>query len=157
MKTEKTAKYKTGQLLVNLGNKVTWFRNQKLQIQNLTSEQAGIISFLQQQGNLGITEGKLATEMNHSKATVSETLKKMEKKSLIKRCEDPDDGRKKYIFLTEQGQIKIEYLLKVSTATEKIILQGMSEYEQKELNRLLEIAVKNMNYFRKNNYDMDLL
>lgn len=144
----KKAEYKTGQLLVQLGNMVTWFRNQSLQCYNLTSEQAGIISYLQQSGNEGITTGELAKQLHHSKATVSGMLKKMERKSLVRRYEDPKDSRKKHVFLTEQGLAKVVHLNQVSAENEQIILWGLSGYEQSELNRLLELALKNMNSFR---------
>lgn len=148
--------YKTGQLLIQLGNMVTWFRNQKLQSKNLTSEQAGIIGFLEKKEDQGITICELAKEMSRSKAAVSEILKKMEQKSLIRRCEDLSDGRKKYVFLTEQGRNMEKDLMKASRESERIVLQGMSEAEQEEFCRLLEIAYKNMNVVRRIKHNENL-
>lgn len=147
----KVAEYKTGQMLVQLGNLVTWFRNQKLQRQNLTSGQAGIIGCLRKQNDLGITTGKLAKELNCSKPTVSEMLNTLERKSLIRRCEDENDCRKNQIFLTTQGKEKETYLREVSLENEQILLRGMSAAEQKEFNRLLQIALENMKEMKLQN------
>lgn len=141
----KKARYKTGQLLVQLGHLVTCFRNQKLQSQELTSGQAGILGCLRRHTGEGVTAGELVREMGRSKATLSEMLKAMEKKNLIRRCEDPEDGRKIRIYLTEQGWSKEEKLRKVAEENEQIILRGMSETERREFDRLLKIALANMN------------
>lgn len=139
------AKYKTGHLLVQLGHMVTWYRNQKLINRGLTSGQAGIIGYLQKYADTGVPVGKLVGKLNRSKATVSEMLKTMEKKDLIRRSEDPNDARKTRVFLTEQGWSKEDDLRKVAAENEEIILKGMSETEQREFNRLLEMALENMN------------
>lgn len=140
----KKENYKTGQLLVQLGHLVTWFRNQKLQSHGLTSGQAGILGCLRLHADAGATAGELVKELSRSKATVSEMLKAMEKKELIRRSEDPKDGRKSRIFLSEQGWSKGEELKKVAAENEQIILKGMSERDRKEFNRLLKIALANM-------------
>lgn len=137
--------YRTGQSLVQLGHLVTWFRNQKLQSQGLTSGQAGIIGCLREKTDAGISIGELVRELHRSKASVSQMLKTMEKKDLVRRCEDPDDARKTKVFLTEQGWGKEDDLRRVAAENEEIILKGMSEKEQREFNRLLRIASANMN------------
>lgn len=141
----KHAEYKTGQLLTRLGNLVTWFRNQELHSKNLTSEQAGIIGLLQKAGNPGLSESQLAKELNLSKATVSEIVRKMEHKSFLQRREDPDDRRRKCVFLTAQGASMEAYLGRVARKNEEIMFWGMTDEEQQELNRLLEMVLKNMN------------
>lgn len=145
---KKRAEYKTGQMLVQAGNKVTWFRNQKLKHYNLTSEQAGVITCMKQSGKEGITTGELVRQLNHTKSTVSEILKKMEAKKLVKRYEDPDDGRKRRVVLTEQGLEDMSMLNRVSSECEQIVLKGMSDDEKKEFNRLLAVALENMNSFQ---------
>lgn len=137
-------RYKNGQLLVQLGHMVTWFRNQRLVSRGLTSGQAGIIGCLRKCADTGGTAGEVVEKLNRSKATVSEMLKIMEKKGLIKRCKDPEDTRKTRVFLTEQGWGKEEDLRRVAEENEAIILEGMSEEEKREFNRLLEIALENM-------------
>lgn len=139
---------KTGQLLVQLGNMVTWFRNLKLQDRGLTSSQAGALGYIQKHGNDGITVGNLARGLNLSNATVSEMLKIMEKKSLVIRCGDKADGRKSMVLLTNQGLAYEEYLKFVVSESENVLLRGMTKEEQSELNRLLCLALSNMNLFK---------
>lgn len=141
----KKSERKTGYLLIQLGNAVTWIRNQKLQDKGLTSSQAGIIGFILKHGNQGITPGDVAEGLNLSKATVSEMLKILEKKSFIERYGDATDGRRSKILLTEQGLAWKEYLNNVAAESEKVLLQGMTEEEKTEFNRLLAIALSNIN------------
>lgn len=140
----KKSEHKTGYLLIQLGNAVTWIRNQKLQDKGLTSSQAGIIGYILKHGNQGITPGDVAEGLNLSKATVSEMLKTLEKKALIERYGDIADGRRRKIFLTEQGSSWKEYLSNVATESEEVLLQGMTAEEQTEFNRLLCIALSNV-------------
>ena len=72
----------------------------------------------------------------------------MEKKSLLIRQTDEADARKSVILLTEEGLALEGGLKKVAAQTETILLQGMTDAEQAELKRLLQIALDNMSSFR---------
>lgn len=149
--------YRTGHLLVQLGHLVTWFRNQKLMSQDLTSGQAGIIGCLRECADKGSSIGALVGELDRSKASVSQMLKTMEKKELVRRCEDPEDARKTKVFLTERGWGKEKDLKRVAAENEEIILSGMSEGERIEFNRLLKIALANMQQSMQTDQEEDLL
>lgn len=149
-------KYKTGQLLVQLGNAVTHFRNQRLQLYNLTSSQAGVIGCLKKNKEQGITAGELAGEMNCAKATISQILKTMRKKDLVVCCDDQKDERKSRIFLTQRGRAQEKYLNRVIVESEEVVLRGMSEKEQEQLNTLLRIALNNINSFKMEGRQTDI-
>ncbi len=142
-------KYRTGQLLVQLGNAVTSFRNHRLMIYNLTSSQAGIIGCLKKNKDQGLTTGELAREMNCANATISQILKTMRKKDLVVCCDDQEDDRKNRIFLTQRGRAQEKYLNKVIVESEEVVLRGMSEKEREQLNTLLLIALNNINIFKR--------
>lgn len=143
-----TAEYKTGHLLVQLGNAVTWFRNQKMHAVGLTSSQSGAIGHIQKYGKEGMMAGDLMIQMNLSKPTVSGIVKLLEKKGLIIRRADKSDERRRIIVLTEKGR-KLEGSLEhVAIQTEETLLRGMTEKERAEFNRLLKIALNNMNSYR---------
>lgn len=140
--------YKTWQLLVQLGNFVTWVRNQKMQVMGLTSSQSEVICYVQKHSGENITAGDLMEQMNLSKPTVSGIIKQLEKKALIKRKPHHKDGRKIIIAPTERCFELEEYLNNISCQTDNTILQGMSEEEKIQFNRLLHTALKNLQTFR---------
>lgn len=51
-----------------------------------------------------MTAGKLASEVNLSKGTVTSILDRLERRELIQRVRSHTDRRKIYVHLTEQGQ-----------------------------------------------------
>lgn len=149
----KSMEYSISHLFVQIGNAVSWFRNQRMQDRGLTSSQAGIVSYIQKKGNPGIMAGELAKGLNLSKATISEMINLLEKKSLIMRRTDENDARKSMIFLTKKGMEQKSFLRNVSVESETILLRGMTEEEQEELNRLLQIVLNNINMFKALNCD----
>lgn len=144
----KTDVHKTGYLFIQLGNAVTWLRNLKLQSTELTSAQAGIIGFLHKNGNRGITPGELARELKLSKATISEMVKVLERKSVIIRHKDMEDGRKNMIFLTEKGMSWEQILDEVEEESAEILLKGMTMKEQEELYRLFSKVFDNVKMYK---------
>lgn len=143
-----TPKYRTGRLLVQLGNAVSWFRNQKMQGIGLTSSQSEVIRYVLRHRDERLTAGDLMAQLGLSQSTVAGILKRLEKKSLLIRQTDEADARKSVILLTEEGLALEGGLKKVAAQTETILLQGMTDTEQAELNRLLQIALDNMSSFR---------
>lgn len=75
----KSMEYSISHLFVQIGNAVSWFRNQRMQDRGLTSSQAGIISYIQKKGNPGIVAGELAKGLNLSRSTISEMINLLEK------------------------------------------------------------------------------
>ncbi|MFA5432680.1 MAG: MarR family winged helix-turn-helix transcriptional regulator [Candidatus Paceibacterota bacterium] len=141
-------KYRTGRYFVQLGNAVSWFRNQKFLSIGLTSSQSEVIRYVLKHRNERITAGDLMTQLSLSQSTVAGIIKRMENKSLLTRYMDDADARKSIIAPMEEGLLLEESLKKVAEQTEDIILQGMSDAEQAELNRLLKIALSNLSTYR---------
>lgn len=141
-------KYRTGRLLVQLGNAVSWFRNQKMQGIGLTSSQSEVIRYVLKHPDERLTAGDLMAQLGLSQSTMAGILKRLEKKSLLMRQSDESDARISRILLTEKGLALEGDLLKVAAQTEEILLQGMTDAEQAEFNRLLQMALENMHSFR---------
>lgn len=137
-------RYRTGHLLVQIGNAVTWFRNRNMQEIGLTSGQSGILFYIHRHSGERITAGDIMSEFSLSKATVSEMVHIMEKKMLLTRHTDDTDARKSILVPTQKSLELAGYLQEVAARTEKILLKGMTEEEQEQLNRLLQTALKNM-------------
>ena len=144
----RTPKYRTGRLLVQLGNGVSWFRNQKMQGMGLTSSQSEVIRYMLKHRDKRLTAGDLMAQLGLSQSTVAGILKRLEKKSLLVRQADETDARRSVILLTEEGLAMEEDLLRVAVQTEEILLKGMTEEEQAQFNHLLQTALDNMQAFR---------
>lgn len=140
--------YKTSGQMIQLSNALIWFRNQELQLHDLTSSQFEVIRYLMTHRETPATAGTLMQQLTLSQSTMAGILKRLESKGLIERQPDKNDARREFIVLTEKGAALEEPLKGIVCKTEKILLQGMSEAEQDEFNRLLHIALTNMNSVR---------
>ena len=52
----------------------------------------------------GIEQVALTSVAVSTKATLAEMLSRMEIKGLVRREQDPDDKRRRFVFLTEEGE-----------------------------------------------------
>lgn len=141
-------RYKTGQLFVQLGNAVTWYRNGRMKALGLTSSQSGVMRYIQKNRDKNVTAGELMTKLYLSKPTISKIIKQLEKKGLLERHVDESDFRKRIITLTEKGLSLESELLYIGVETESILLRGMQNEEKAEFQRLLWIALNNINKSR---------
>lgn len=138
-------KFKTGGRLIRLSNALIWFRNQELARHGLTSSQFEVVRYLLTHRGEEITAGVLMQRLELSQSTVAGILKRLFAKGLIERRADARDGRREFVLLTEKG-LELESALQgIADSTETLLLEGMCPEEQAELNRLLQIALDNMN------------
>lgn len=138
--------FKTTSLIVKLGNAVTYYRNLKMKDIDLTSVQSdAIIATLR---NPGITASQLKEHLRLSQSTVAGIIARLENKGLISRSTDQEDGRKAILNPTEHGLALETPLNEIALETQNALVEGMSEEEQAEFMRLLQIALDNMNRVR---------
>ena len=138
--------FKATSYIVKLGNAVTYYRNWKMKDIDLTSIQSdAIIAMLQ---NPGITASQLKEHLQLSQSTVAGIISRLESKELITKAVDKEDARKVILDLTPQG-LQLEQALKqIALDTQQALVEGMSETEQVEFARLLQIALENMHRIR---------
>ena len=142
----KSEQFKTASLIVKLGNAVTYYRNLKMKRIDLTSVQSdAIIATLR---NPGITATQLKEHLQLSQSTVAGIIARLESKGLITKSVDSDDARKVIINITVQGLQLDDMLKETALETQRFLVEGMSEAEQAEFARLLQIASENMNRVR---------
>lgn len=138
--------FKTASLIVKLGNAVTYYRNQKMECIDLTSVQSdAIIATLR---NPGITATQMREQLQLSPSTVAGILSRLEAKGLLTKTTDQEDARKAILTLTAEGQSLEEPLKQIALETQQSLVEGMTEAEQAEFVRLLQIALDNMNRLR---------
>lgn len=63
-----------------------------------------VFSLLAIYDNEGLCQKDICEDYNLDKAAVGRSLKKLESKNFIKRVTDPDDKRRKRVFLAEKGK-----------------------------------------------------
>lgn len=142
-----TQEYVTVRKILQLSNSITNYRNQRMQEKKLTSTQYDAIRYiLKNPDNKEITASDLMDNLKLSQSTVAGILSRLEEKKLIMRKPHSTDARKSIIIPTEKGLKLEEYLKKTAAEMENILMQSMNVKEQEEFNRLLQIALDNMNY-----------
>lgn len=134
--------FKITSLIVKLGNSITNYRNIKMENIDLTSAQSdALIATLREPG---ITASQVKKNLQLSQSTVAGIISRLEHKGLIAKTIDHKDGRKSILQPTQQGLDIENDLKKIALDTQNTLVQGMSEAEQQEFKRLLEIALQNL-------------
>lgn len=86
----------------------------------------------------GISQTKLASEMDITRASMSELLTKVEKKGLIERKIDEIDKRMTRVYLTDLGKETAIENAKYTHQLADFVFNDFSEKEKEELHPLLE-------------------
>lgn len=134
--------YKTASYLVRLGNAVTSYRNRKLQEYGLTSAQGDAIRAVLHEP--GITAAELKNRLWLSQSTVAGILSRLESKGLIEKTNVDGDARKMSLWPTARGLELKAKLLQSALDTQHRLMEGLSEGEQAEFDRLLQTALEHM-------------
>ena len=94
-----------------------------------------IMPLLAHQGSL--SQRQLA-EQTHLKApSVSAILRKMEQEGLVSRRQDPEDHRKVWVTLTDEGRMLDDQIRTTLCATDAMALEGLTPAEIETLMELL--------------------
>lgn len=139
--------YKTASFIVRLGNAVTYYRNGKMQEYGLTSAQGDAIRAILHEP--GITAAELKRKLGLSQSTVAGLLGRLESKGLVEKLLVDGDARKMSLVPTARG-LELEAMLRqTALETQKRIMEGLTESEQAELDRLLGIVLEHMTTVRR--------
>lgn len=139
--------YKTASFIVRLGNAVTYYRNGKMQEYGLTSAQGDAIRAILHEP--GITAAELKRKLGLSQSTVAGLLGRLESKGLVEKLLVDGDARKMSLVPTARG-LELEAMLRqTALETQKRIMEGLTESEQAELDRLLGIVLEQMTTVRR--------
>jgi DNA-binding MarR family transcriptional regulator len=85
----------------------------------------------------GITHSELAAQMRVSPATVTNTIKRMEKAGFVVRRPDPEDQRVSRVYLTDRGRAIRERVGQCWQEVESEVFGTLSEQERETLYGLL--------------------
>lgn len=89
----------------------------------------------------GMTQKELVDRLGIEQATVANSLSRMERDGLIRRCRDDHDGRITRSWLTDQGRTLRAPAIRAATEQNAEALAGLSEQERRRLITLLAKAI----------------
>ncbi|MFM2481848.1 MarR family winged helix-turn-helix transcriptional regulator [Celerinatantimonas sp. YJH-8] len=85
----------------------------------------------------GIEQIQLMNAAASTKATLAELLNRLEKRGLVYRQADPNDRRRRFIFLTELGEQVLETAQPVAETTDSQFLARLDTEQRQQLVTLL--------------------
>ena len=85
----------------------------------------------------GIEQVALTSVAVSTKATLAEMLSRMELKGLVRREHDPDDKRRRFVFLTEEGEALLAASQPVGNRVDNEFLQRLTPEEQDQFTHLV--------------------
>jgi len=92
----------------------------------------------------GLTPGELARRVGVETPTVVRGVGRMEAAGLLKRRDDPADGRLVRVWLTGRGRELAETVPRAEDEVIEGALSGFSEGERRQLTRLLSRLLENL-------------
>ncbi|MCZ4674542.1 MarR family winged helix-turn-helix transcriptional regulator [Citrobacter sedlakii] len=85
----------------------------------------------------GIEQVDLTEAAVSTKATLAEMLSRMEKRGLVRRDNDPLDKRRRFVFLTAQGEALLTTTMPLGNRVDEEFLGRLSEEEREQFTRLV--------------------
>lgn len=73
-----------------------------------------------------------------TKATLAEMLSRMESRGLVKREHDPADKRRRFVFLTPEGEALLASCKPVGNEVDEAFLGRLSQDEQEQFTALIK-------------------
>lgn len=128
--------------LMHLSRKHFQRADELLERIDLGSGQVPVLMELHHHGELNQRE--LAEHMNVTAATVSGTLKRMERAGMVCREPDSKDARMSRVRLTERGSSRREEAKSILDQVGQRMTEGLSDEECQVLDGLLERMLRNM-------------
>ena len=108
---------------------------------DVTSEQWGILVPLWNED--GLSQQALANLYRRSKVAVFKLIGGLEKKGLVTRTPDPNDGRSNQVFLTPQGKEIQETMIRLAKENLSEAAQGVSDNDLETFKNVLRQLIIN--------------
>jgi|SRR5699024_6820355 len=92
----------------------------------------------------GITQMQLTEQLNCEPPTVTNMVKALEKKGVVFRKKDPEDGRVSRVYLTEKGIALRKPVEQMYRKQQEKLLKGLTEENRVLLNQFLQQMEENL-------------
>ena len=131
-----------GYLVNQLAKKLAASFNERLAEYGLTTTQWGVLACLWRED--GLSQRDLSRRTGVDPATLTEMLKRMEARGLVRRVRDPDNNRLQRVYIAERDATLRDTLTADATAVNRLATAGFSDDERAQLLRLLRRALSNI-------------
>lgn len=134
-----------GKIINRISNRLQRFSPDTQNKLGIVQAQANILRFLLlETAKRSIYQVDIEKEFGLRPPTVTETLKSLEKKDLIRRIPDENDGRKKKIIITEKTLSMDDGVKCQVEKSEKVLLQGITKEEQEQFMKIAGKMLHNL-------------
>ena len=134
-----------GKIINRISNRLQRFSPDAQNKLGIGQAQANILRFLLlETAKRSIYQVDIEKEFGLRPPTVTETLKSLEKKDLIRRIPDENDGRKKKIIITEKTLSMDDGVKCQVEKSEKVLLQGIKKEEQEQFMKIAGKMLHNL-------------
>lgn len=134
-----------GKIINRISNRLQRFLPDTQNKLGIGQAQANILRFLLlETAKRSIYQVDIEKEFGLRPPTVTETLKSLEKKDLIRRIPDENDGRKKKIIITEKTLSMDDGVKCQVEKSEKVLLQGITKEEQEQFMKIAGKMLHNL-------------
>ena len=135
----------TGKLINQISNRLRR-RSQKVQeAVGISGAQGNILSYILVEGTRrSVYQKDVEQEFGLRPSTATEALKALEKKGLLDRVPEEQDGRYKRIVFTAKAEAVKERLLQEIEETEAALLRGISREEQELFQKIAGKMLQNL-------------
>lgn len=131
-------------LIRTLAHEMKRYADQKLEEFGITQEQSHTLGYLHRHQNENISQQDISETFNRKGATVSSTLKNLEKLGLIKRTADANDSRRKILKLTEEGQQTVQSFIAIFDEIEEKMVKDFTNSEEEQIKQYFERMIENL-------------
>ena len=134
-----------GKIINRISNRLQRFSPDTQNKLGIGQAQANILRFLLlETAKRSIYQVDIEKEFGLRPPTVTETLISLEKKELIRRIPDENDGRKKKIIITEKTLSMDDGVKCQVEKSEKVLLQGITKEEQEQFMKIAGKMLHNL-------------
>ena len=134
-----------GKIINRISNRLQRFSPDTQNKLGIGQAQANILRFLLlETAKRSIYQVDIEKEFGLRPPTVTETLKSLEKKDLIRRIPDENDGRKKKIIITEKTLSMDDGVKCQVEKSEKALLKGITKEEQEQFMKIAGKMLHNL-------------
>lgn len=93
--------------------------------------------------NPGIIAEEVARMLNVDRTTAARSIQKLVKQGLVEKRKKPDNQKLKHLFLTKRGQKLARVIERENAYSNKSVVKGLSQAEQKQLAHFLQVLANN--------------
>ncbi len=125
-------------LFRSISQKSMMTSSQMMKDLEVNHQQARVIAYIAENQDKGLIQKDLAEVFNRRGASITSMLQGLEKKGYIERRISKENERQKNIYILPKGLKIINQINQIFEASEKKLIEPLTEKEQAEFLRLLE-------------------